>query len=570
MRKRLLWLLPLLACGILAAQSTYNGEMLLSSDIIRAITGTPTNGQVPAYNSSTKRLQWASDATGAVSSVFGRTGPVVAASGDYTTAQVTNTPAGGIAAVTAQAAINELDTEKLGLAGGNLAGVLATNSQIQSTLATGTAPFSVASTTTVSSLSCDLVDGLNPGSASGLATLDSSGYGAQETAYTPLVSGDWDSLPGTDAEGLDEAAARIRDIEDAYLTGLTADGGTLTGTPVLVAGSGVTIGRSGQNITFSSTGGVSSVNGATGAVTTTPSWSASTTLSTGEDLVVTHSALTSGRMSLYAFVEQATSLIQSLLHFESNLTDDNGRTWTTRAGAVTYEAGKWSNGARFDGGTYIDTPNFSIVSSEWFTVETWVRVDDIASFSDGNVMVIIGSENSTGGAPKFMFGYSRFSSTQWKPYYITDVSGSATQVYGDAQTKDSSFHHMLWVRSGNNIAVFLDGVRVLSSTDALRPNVTAVVRVGWNGSVLDGHYPPKCTIDDLRVTPGAALCDPTASTCTAPSAVFGTPSATKYAHRAIGAIGAGGLVAQQLDATHTLFRMESGGPVTGIFGVRVE
>lgn len=49
---------------------------------------------------------------GSVSSAFGRTGAVIAAAGDYTAGQVTNTPAGGVAATTVQAAINELDTEK--------------------------------------------------------------------------------------------------------------------------------------------------------------------------------------------------------------------------------------------------------------------------------------------------------------------------------------------------------------------------------------------------------------------------------------------------------------------------
>jgi hypothetical protein len=53
-----------------------------------------------------------SDTTDAVASVFGRTGIVTAQSGDYTASQVTNVPAGGIAATTVQAAINELDTEK--------------------------------------------------------------------------------------------------------------------------------------------------------------------------------------------------------------------------------------------------------------------------------------------------------------------------------------------------------------------------------------------------------------------------------------------------------------------------
>lgn len=50
--------------------------------------------------------------TGGVASVFGRTGIVTAQAGDYGASLITNTPAGNIAAVTVQAALNELDTEK--------------------------------------------------------------------------------------------------------------------------------------------------------------------------------------------------------------------------------------------------------------------------------------------------------------------------------------------------------------------------------------------------------------------------------------------------------------------------
>lgn len=52
------------------------------------------------------------DTTDAVSSVFGRTGEVVAQSGDYTASQITNVPFGEISATDVQAAINELDAEK--------------------------------------------------------------------------------------------------------------------------------------------------------------------------------------------------------------------------------------------------------------------------------------------------------------------------------------------------------------------------------------------------------------------------------------------------------------------------
>jgi hypothetical protein len=53
------------------------------------------------------------DNTDKVASVFGRVGVVTATSGDYSASLITNTPAGGIAATDAQAAINELDSEKM-------------------------------------------------------------------------------------------------------------------------------------------------------------------------------------------------------------------------------------------------------------------------------------------------------------------------------------------------------------------------------------------------------------------------------------------------------------------------
>lgn len=52
-----------------------------------------------------------SDNNDAVSTVFGRQGAVVAASGDYTASQVTNVPSGNLAATEVQAALNELQSD---------------------------------------------------------------------------------------------------------------------------------------------------------------------------------------------------------------------------------------------------------------------------------------------------------------------------------------------------------------------------------------------------------------------------------------------------------------------------
>lgn len=85
-------------------------ETIALDDLTDVTVTTPVNGHVLEYNGS----QWVNvvNPGAPVTSVFTRTGAVVAASGDYTAAQVTNTPAGFVAATDVQAAINEIDSEK--------------------------------------------------------------------------------------------------------------------------------------------------------------------------------------------------------------------------------------------------------------------------------------------------------------------------------------------------------------------------------------------------------------------------------------------------------------------------
>jgi ACT domain-containing protein len=81
---------------------------------------------------------WAKvDNTDAVASVFGRTGTITATNGDYTASNITNVPAGDIVATEVQAAINELDGDKLAKAS-NLSD-LVSNSTARTNLGLGSA-----------------------------------------------------------------------------------------------------------------------------------------------------------------------------------------------------------------------------------------------------------------------------------------------------------------------------------------------------------------------------------------------------------------------------------------------
>jgi hypothetical protein len=88
---------------------------------ISYVDGATTRRLVNETLAAGDELEWSQDTgwrktfangTGAVFSVFGRTGAVVAATSDYDASQIDNTPAGTIAATDVQAAINELDAEK--------------------------------------------------------------------------------------------------------------------------------------------------------------------------------------------------------------------------------------------------------------------------------------------------------------------------------------------------------------------------------------------------------------------------------------------------------------------------
>lgn len=80
------------------------------------------------------------EGSNAVASVFGRTGTVVASGGDYTAAQITNTPPSGMVgtATTLQLAVNALQSSKLALVSGDTSPQLGGNLDVQANTITTT------------------------------------------------------------------------------------------------------------------------------------------------------------------------------------------------------------------------------------------------------------------------------------------------------------------------------------------------------------------------------------------------------------------------------------------------
>jgi hypothetical protein len=95
---------------------------------LSSFPATGESGKIYIALDTNKTYRWGASvyvevSSSPVTSVFGRSGNITASNGDYTASQVTNIPAGNVAALTTQNAINELDSKKVAVTRQVLAGV---------------------------------------------------------------------------------------------------------------------------------------------------------------------------------------------------------------------------------------------------------------------------------------------------------------------------------------------------------------------------------------------------------------------------------------------------------------
>lgn len=95
--------------GVVTAQLGDYGAALVSATPFLTITGTTVQAQLQQINDRISNVT-------SVSSVFGRTGAIIAVAGDYDATKITSTVTGDVSATTVQAAIAELASEKINAA----------------------------------------------------------------------------------------------------------------------------------------------------------------------------------------------------------------------------------------------------------------------------------------------------------------------------------------------------------------------------------------------------------------------------------------------------------------------
>ena len=180
---------------------------------------TGVNGVIYVALDSNKTYRWSGStyieiSPSAVTSVFGRSGVVSAQSGDYSAAQVSNTPAGNLSAVTVQAAINELDSEKQPI-DATLTALAAFNSNgiLVQTAADTFVSRSIASGTGITVSNGDGVSG-NPSIAISASGVTASTYGSasQVPSFAVNAQGQITSASNT---AINITASQVSNFNDA-------------------------------------------------------------------------------------------------------------------------------------------------------------------------------------------------------------------------------------------------------------------------------------------------------------------------------------------------------------------
>jgi hypothetical protein len=202
-----------------AAQLPSFVDDVLEFNDLASFPVTGANGVIYVATDSNKTYRWSGStyieiSPSAVTSVFGRSGVVSAQSGDYSAAQVSNTPAGNLSSTTVQGALNELDSEKQPV-DATLTALAAFNSNgiVVQTAADTFAARSIASGTGITVSNGDGVSG-NPSIALSSTGVTASTYGtaSQVPSFAVNAQGQLTSVTNT---AINITASQVSNFNEA-------------------------------------------------------------------------------------------------------------------------------------------------------------------------------------------------------------------------------------------------------------------------------------------------------------------------------------------------------------------
>ncbi len=437
----------------------------------------------------------------AVTSVFGRTGLVTAQGGDYTASQVTNVATGNIASVTVQAALNELDTEKLGSLNGLTANSQAfandTNVVINSSGSTHTLGWSG---------QLSVARG-----GTGAATFTAKGvlYGNDAGAIQVTAAGTGGQVLLANGSGVPEFMTIDGDISVDATGTTTIANGAVSNTKLQNSSVSVSLGTNLSGSSSVALGGTLSIN-----LSATPSFTSVNTGALQNTGALTISANTSGGADDIIFSTAGTE--KARIQENGNLLFEKGANDVQFIIASPGAAADYT----FSGptGTVLTTANFTTNADATYVNvgESPVAGDITGSFSGGlniNTDAVTTSKILNGNVTNAKLQNSSFSVSLG-----TNLTGSSTVALGGTLTVDVSATPTFTSVSATTFTGALTGNATTASALQSDPTACAANRfvtdMAANGTLTcalltDADVPNNITVT-LAATATALAVDPTA------------------------------------------------------------
>ena len=199
------------------------------------------------------------------------------------------------------------------------------------------------------------------------------------------------------------------------------------------------------------------------------------------------------------------------------------RNGNTSQGTFTPYGSNWSN--YFDGSSHLSMPTntaFSLGTGA-FTVEAWAYIPT----GNGGANRIVGlGVGASGSAPHYTAWalqtttISSLYPTAEVSWYRFDGNETVYTTNGGAFIVGKWNHLVVTRNSSNNLAIFVNGTRALSTTSSVNYNAVNSDDL-FIGRTTSGGGTPNLTtgyISNVRVVKGTAVYDPTQTTITVPTA----------------------------------------------------
>jgi hypothetical protein len=190
--------------------------------------------------------------------------------------------------------------------------------------------------------------------------------------------------------------------------------------------------------------------------------------------------------------------------FDDNANDSAGTNHGTASGNPTYAAGKLGQAISLDGDDHVDCGNSSVLNfgaGDW-TVAAWIKTTQSGKGDENKGTVFANGGDQSGGV---RYTLAMGESQSGIITLTTDDDSTKAQATGSTLVNDDAWHHVVGMRNGTDLRVYVDGALAGTNTVPAGYDLSGTSQHNAYIGVITDHTdgslvkPYVGLIDDVRI-----------------------------------------------------------------------